>query len=140
MFSIYDIAWGIIYIAIGVSTFLMWRDKEIKSQDRLGRLTKMVATTDIDALFAPSFNTEMPTITNALENDNLWILDNFRDSIMHAAFDIDLDNKCIIINNTQPERTLQATIPFSWFVAYTKNDIFICIVILNFNFKTEWLE
>ena len=43
---------------------------------------------------------------------------------MHAAFDIDLDNKCIIINNTQPERTLQATIPFSWFVAYTKNDIF----------------
>ena len=30
----FPIAWGIIYIAIGVSTFLMWRDKEIKEKDR----------------------------------------------------------------------------------------------------------
>ena len=27
---VFPFAWGIIYIAIGVSTFLMWRDKEIK--------------------------------------------------------------------------------------------------------------
>jgi tryptophan-rich sensory protein len=31
---VFPIAWSIIYIAIGVSTFLMWRDKEIKSNDR----------------------------------------------------------------------------------------------------------
>lgn len=31
---LFPIAWSIIYIAIGVSTFLMWRDKEIKSKDR----------------------------------------------------------------------------------------------------------
>lgn len=31
---IFPIAWSIIYIAIGVSTLLMWRDKEIKSKDR----------------------------------------------------------------------------------------------------------
>ena len=31
---IFPIAWSIIYIAIGVSTFLMWRDKQIKSKDR----------------------------------------------------------------------------------------------------------
>ena len=31
---VFPFAWGIIYIAIGVSTFLMWRDKEIKSKDR----------------------------------------------------------------------------------------------------------
>ncbi len=31
---LFPIAWAIIYIAIGVSTFLMWRDKEIKSKDR----------------------------------------------------------------------------------------------------------
>lgn len=31
---VFPIAWAIIYIAIGVSTFLMWRDKEIKSSDR----------------------------------------------------------------------------------------------------------
>ena len=31
---VFSIAWAIIYIAIGVSTFLMWRDKEIKSKDR----------------------------------------------------------------------------------------------------------
>lgn len=99
-------------------------DKEIENNDRLGRLKKQVATTDIDAVFDPSFNKEMPTIKNALENDNLWILDNFRDSIMHAAFDIDMENKCFIINNTQDERNLEATIPFSWFIAYTKNHIF----------------
>lgn len=32
--TVFPIAWGIIYIAIGVSTFLMWRDKEIKEKDR----------------------------------------------------------------------------------------------------------
>ena len=31
---VFPIAWAIIYIAIGVSTFLMWRDKEIKSDAR----------------------------------------------------------------------------------------------------------
>ncbi len=31
---VFPIAWSIIYIAIGVSTFLMWRDKEIKTSDR----------------------------------------------------------------------------------------------------------
>lgn len=31
---VFPIAWAVIYIAIGVSTFLMWRDKEIKSKDR----------------------------------------------------------------------------------------------------------
>ena len=31
---IFPIAWAIIYVAIGVSTFLMWRDKEIKEKNR----------------------------------------------------------------------------------------------------------
>lgn len=31
---VFPICWSIIYIVIGVSTFLMWRDKEIKSKDR----------------------------------------------------------------------------------------------------------
>lgn len=31
---VFPIAWAIIYIAIGVSTFLMWRDKEIGSDGR----------------------------------------------------------------------------------------------------------
>lgn len=31
---VFPFAWAIIYIAIGVSTFLMWRDKEIKEKDR----------------------------------------------------------------------------------------------------------
>ncbi len=31
---LFPIMWSLIYIAIGVSTFLMWRDKEIKSHDR----------------------------------------------------------------------------------------------------------
>lgn len=32
--TVFPIAWAIIYVAIGVSTFLMWRDKQIKSQER----------------------------------------------------------------------------------------------------------
>lgn len=31
---VFPIMWAVIYVAIGVSTFLMWRDKEIKSKDR----------------------------------------------------------------------------------------------------------
>lgn len=31
---VFPIAWAIIYVAIGVSTFLMWRDKEIKEEHR----------------------------------------------------------------------------------------------------------
>ena len=98
--------------------------KDIKNSDKLGRLTKMVSTTDIDAVFAPSFNSEMPIIYSASEYNNLWILDNIRDSIMHGSFDIDEENKCFKIRNTQYARELEADIPFSWFIAYTKNDIF----------------
>lgn len=31
---VFPIVWAIIYVAIGVSTFLMWRDKEVKEKDR----------------------------------------------------------------------------------------------------------
>jgi len=31
---VFPFAWAAIYIAIGVSTFLMWRDKQIKTKDR----------------------------------------------------------------------------------------------------------
>lgn len=98
--------------------------KDIKNTDKLGRLTKMVNAKDIDAVFDPSFNPEMPIIYSASENNNLWILDNIRDSIMHGSFDIDEQNKCFKIRNTQFARELEADIPFSWFVQYTKNDIY----------------
>lgn len=117
----FELALCIAYMTLSKEKII---NKEIKNDDRIGRLDKMVSTKDIDAIFDPSFNTEMPNITSALESDNLWILDNFRDSIMHAAFNVDMENKCFVINNTQDERKLQATIPFSWFVAYTKNHIF----------------
>ena len=31
---VFPVAWSIIYIAIGVATFLMWRDKQITAKDR----------------------------------------------------------------------------------------------------------
>ena len=31
---VFPFAWAIIYVAIGISTFLMWRDKEIKEKNR----------------------------------------------------------------------------------------------------------
>ena len=54
---------------------------------------------EIDKVFKPGFAKEMPKITYARENNNLWILDNIRDSIMHGACDIDEERKCFIINN-----------------------------------------
>lgn len=98
-------------------------DKDIKNNDRLGRLTQKVDAIEIDKVFNPGFAKEMPKITYARENNNLWILDNIRDSIMHGACDIDEERKCFLINNNQYNRELIAEIPFSWFIAYAKNDI-----------------
>ena len=98
--------------------------KDMKNNNRLGRLTQKVSTEEINKVFQEGFADEMPRILFAKENNNLWILDNIRDSIMHGACDIDEKKKCFIINNTQYDRELSAEIPFSWFVAYAKNDIF----------------
>jgi len=98
-------------------------DKDIKNNDRLGRLTQKVDNSEINKVFQPGFAKDMPKIMYARENNNLWILDNIRDSIMHGACDIDETRNCFIINNTQYNRELNAEVPFSWFIAYAKNDI-----------------
>ena len=97
--------------------------KEIKNKDRIGRLTNYVDTSTINKVFDPSFSEEPLRIISAKENNNVWILDNIRDSIMHGAFDIDEQRKCFIINNNQHDRDLHIEVPFSWFIAYAKNDI-----------------
>ena len=98
-------------------------EKDIKNNDRIGRLTQKVDTKEIDKVFESGFAKEMPIISSSRENNNIWILDNIRDSIMHGAFDIDEENKKIKIKNNQYNRELEAEIPFSWFVEYAKNDI-----------------
>lgn len=98
-------------------------EKDMENTDRMARLSKKVSQAEIDKVFAPGFAANMPIIKSARENNNLWILDNIRDSIMHGMFDIDEESKSFIINNTQFDRELEVTIPFSWFVAYAKNDI-----------------
>ena len=97
--------------------------KDMNNTNRMDRLSKMVDTSEIDKVFKPGFAKEMPRILEAKEQNNLWILDNIRDSIMHGSFDIDEENKHFLINNTQYDRELKAEIPFSWFIAYAKNDI-----------------
>lgn len=97
--------------------------KDMKNKNRMDRLSYMVDLSEIDKVFDSGFAKEMPAIKYAKENNNLWILDNIRDSIMHGSFDIDEDRKCFLINNQQHDRELIAEIPFSWFVAYAKNDI-----------------
>ena len=97
--------------------------KDMKNHDRMGRLSQMVDTVEVDRIFNPGFAEEMPKILFARENNNLWILDNIRDSIMHGMFDVDDERKCFLINNNQYDRELVAEIPFSWFIAYAKNDI-----------------
>jgi len=97
--------------------------KEIKNKKRLDRLTRMVLEKNVDNVFQSGFSEKMPVIDYALEMDNTWILDNIRDSIMHGMFDIDEENKMIIIDNDQHERILKASVPFSWFIDYAKYDI-----------------
>ena len=97
--------------------------KDMKNNNRMERLTKMVDTSEIDKVFQTDFAKEMPKIIYAKENNNLWILDNIRDSIMHGTFDIDEERKCFLINNKQYDRELNAEVPFSWFVEYARNDI-----------------
>lgn len=98
-------------------------EKDMKNPNRLERLTKYVYTKDIDDVFSNGFSSEMPKIFNAKEYNNLWILDNIRDSIMHEVIEIDEERKCIIIKNNQYDRDLNAEIPFSWIIDYAKYDI-----------------
>ena len=97
--------------------------KDIKEIDRLGRLTQLVDDEEIDKLFDTNFCSEIPIINYAREQNNLWILDNIRDSIMHGAFEINEDHRCFIINNVQANRELDAVVPFEWFINYSKSDI-----------------
>ena len=98
-------------------------DKNPKINDRMARLSYMIDLSEIDKVFDLGFSKDMPIIKYAKENNNLWILDNIRDSIMHGSFDIDEDRKCFLINNQQHDREFVAEIPFSWFISYAKNDI-----------------
>lgn len=97
--------------------------KDMKETDRLGRLTKMIDVAEIDRLFDPKIFDEVPVINYSREQDNLWILDNIRDSILHGAFEIDEENRYFIIKNQMANRELDAIVPFGWFVNYSKSDI-----------------
>ena len=97
--------------------------KDKTNNNRLDRLTKLVEQKEIDKVFDSNELKEVPKIISTLENDNLWILDNIRDSIMHGAFEIDEENKLILTDNTDNDRDLKTEIPFEWFIEYAKNDI-----------------
>ena len=110
-------------------------EKDMKNNDRMSRLSQMVDTSEIDKVFKVGFAEEMPVIFYAKENNNLWILDNIRDSIMHGVFDVDENRKCFVIDNQQYDRELKAEIPFSWFIAYAKNDILSKKVLDNYTIR-----
>ncbi len=110
-------------------------DKELKNPKRLDRLKKHVPTIDIDALFRQGFSNKMPIINNSKEDNNLWILDNIRDSIMHEMLEIDEVKKCIIIKNDYYDRDLECEIPFSWIIDYAKYDILSKKISDNYKFK-----
>lgn len=110
-------------------------DKDKKNKDKTGRLTENVDRSEINKVFNPSFSKEMPVILYTAVNDDVWMLDNIRDSIMHGSFDVDEDKKCFILNNTKEGREFQAEVPFSWFIAYAKNNILSKKQLEQFNIK-----
>lgn len=131
----FEIAICLAYMSLSKEKII---EKDIKNDDRLARLTQKVDTIEIDKVFQTGFAKEMPKIIYARENNNLWILDNIRDSIMHGAFDIDEERKIFIINNTQHNRELNAEIPFSWFIAYAKNDLLSKKISNNYTIKNYY--
>jgi hypothetical protein len=118
--ELFDVAICLAYMSLSKEKIIK---KDMKNKDRLGRLKEEVDTVEIDKVFNSGFADDMPRIISAKEKSNLWILDNIRDSIMHGACEIDEKRKCFVVNNTQFDRELSAEIPFSWFIAYAKNDI-----------------
>lgn len=118
--DLYKLALSIAYLTLSKEKII---DKDKKNTDKIGRLNKHVKTIDIDTVFDSSFSNKPPIIIEAEEYDKLWILDNFRDSIMHGVFDIDLENKVIYIDNREKDRKLKAEISFDWLYDYAKYDI-----------------
>jgi len=110
-------------------------DKELKNPRRLDRLKKQVPTIDIDVLFSQGFSANIPIIFNAKENNNLWILDNIRDSIMHEMLEIDEVKKCLIIKNNYFDRDLECEVPFSWIIDYAKYHILSKKISNDYKFK-----
>ena len=89
----FELALSIAYLTLSKEKII---EKDINNPKRLERLTKRVYTKDIDQIFKNGFSKEMPTISNSDEEDNTWILDNIRDSIMHEALEIDEEVRRII--------------------------------------------
>ena len=116
----YELALCLAYFTLSKEKII---HKDMKNNKRLERLTKKLDSTEIDKVFQEGFAEKMPVITNSLESDNTWILDNIRDSIMHGMFEVDEERKVFIIHNDYYDRDFDAEIPFSWIIAYAKNDI-----------------
>ena len=110
--------------ALGITYLVLSKDKFIKkdkdNNHRIDRLSKNVATSDINALF---LGCNEPEILHTLEDDNVWILDNFRDSLAHEKSDIDEDQRKILIFNDIDDRHLNAIIKFDWLDEYMRADI-----------------
>ena len=116
----YELALCLAYLTLSKEKII---HKDMKNNKRLERLTKKLDSREIDKVFQEGFAEEMPVITKSLESDNTWILDNIRDSIMHGMFEVDENRKVFIIHNDYYDRDFDAEIPFSWIIAYAKNDI-----------------
>ena len=112
-----ELALSLVYMTLSKEKLI---DKEISNPDPLGRLTRNIPVSEIDSLFTGKYSS---MIINTAENDNTWILDAIRDSIIHNCFDIDEANKLVLINNNYGTRVLNAEIPYEWFKDYIKSDI-----------------
>ncbi len=112
-----ELALSLVYMTLSKEKLI---DKEISNPDPLGRLTRNIPVSEIDSLFTGKYSS---MIINTAENDNTWILDAIRDSIIHNCFDIDEANKLVLINNNYGTRILNAEIPYEWFKDYIKSDI-----------------
>lgn len=116
----FKLALSLSYMALSKES-IIYKDKKNKDKDEDTKLSNRVSTKDMDDLI---FNKEnKPRIIKPLGKSSTWYLDAIRDSIMHEHFDIDEENKVVILDNEFHSKKFKAVIDYDWFIDYTKKNI-----------------
>ena len=114
----FKLALSLSYMALS-KEIIIYKDK--KDENEITRFSNRVSKEDMDNLMFSGEN--KPNIINPQGKSSIWYLDAIRDSIMHEHFDIDEENKIVILDNKFHSKKFKAVIDYDWFIDYTKKNI-----------------
>lgn len=105
-------------LALSLSYMILTKDM-IKAKEEQSN----VDFKNLDYLFTEDFCQTPPKIYEAYDNSPRWIIGSIRDSLLHNAYSINLEEQQININNPIPDGNLYCDIPFEWFNNYAQYHI-----------------